>query len=109
MLSNLFKKKKVLIRRAHRDMTRPMPEEVRGWLDMGVGRYHLNQLRNRLNECMDNWANNLYTGNTPEETLQMNAKALGEVQTLADIISTLEEMTKDEPDEDTTDNDDFTY
>ena len=104
-----WNKKRILIRRAHRDMTQPSPEEVRGWLDMGVGRYHLNQLRNRLNACMDDWANGDFTGDTSEETLRKNAKALGEVQLLADIISTLEKMTEDEPDEDKTDNEDFTY
>jgi hypothetical protein len=92
--------KRLILSRPSIELVEPTAEEVRGWLGMGVGKYHKAQLIEKLEDLKENWANGDYTGSTTEETIQLNSEALGKVQAYADIILTLEEMTEDEETED---------
>jgi hypothetical protein len=97
-----FKKKvikKLVISRPSQELVEPTAEEVRGWMGMGVGKYHQAQLIEKLEDIKDNWVNGDYTGNSTEETAQLNAEALGKAQAYADIILTLEEMKEDDEEE----------
>jgi hypothetical protein len=83
---------KVVIKRQVLEMVEPTAEEVRGWLDQSVGKYHKNQLNEMLQNLMEGWVNEDYNGETLEETNRRNSIALGKAQQLAEIILTLEEM-----------------
>ena len=91
---------KITIQRPLVELKEPKPEEVRGWLDQSVGKYHRALLERMLEDLKDNWANGDYTGSTTEETIQLNSEALGKVQQIAEIIVTLDELSTDEEKED---------
>ena len=84
------------------------PEEVRGWREQSVGRYFEELLKQKMEDLKDDWANGDFTGQTPEETIQLNSEALGKVWQIADILLTLEEMSN-EPNTDDTEEEETTY
>ncbi len=97
-----FKKKivkKLVIVRPQEELIEPSIEEARGWLGMGVGKYHRAQLMEKLEDLKDGWVNGDFTGAISEETVQRNSEALGKAQAYAEILITLEEMTIDDEEE----------
>ena len=91
--------KRLIISRPSTELVEPTAEEARGWLGMGVGKYHKAQIVERLEDLKDNWVNGDYTGETVEATIQLNSEALGKAQAYADILLILEEMTEDDEEE----------
>ena len=86
------------------EMIQPTPEEVRGWLDQSVGKYHINQLNQMVTDLKDAWASGDFTGMTNEKTIQLNSEAIGKAQQIGTILLTLDEMCTDEPEEKPEDN-----
>ncbi len=83
------------------DLEEPTPAEFRGWLDQKTGKYFILWLKNEMLELQGNWANGDYTGNSTEETIQLNSEAIGKINQIANILLNLDEMkTDDESSED---------
>ncbi len=74
----------------------PTTAEVRGWLEMPTGKYFVDLLKNQIVEIQENFINGDYTGSSTDETIQLNAAAIGSGQAIANILLTLEEMSTDE-------------
>ena len=91
--------KKITIQRIKAETKEPTPEQCRGWMNQRVGKYHKSVLFEKVEDLKDCWANGDFTGNSTEETIQLNSEALGKVQAIADVIVTLEEMTTDDSEE----------
>jgi hypothetical protein len=91
--------KTLVISRPSKELVEPTAEEAKGWINMGVGKYHKAQIIEKLEDLKDNWVNGDYTAETVEATIQMNSEALGKAQAYADVLLTIEEMTEDDEDE----------
>jgi hypothetical protein len=92
--------KKLVITRPKSELTLPNTEEVRGWLSLPAGKYYKAQLIEKLEDLKDGWVSGQYTGNSIEETVQLNSEALGKAGAIAEELLTLEELSTDEEDTD---------
>jgi len=85
---------KTIVIQRNQERKEPSPEQASSWLGQPTGEYYQAQLAEKIEEIKDNWANGLYTGNGAEETAQLNAEAIGEIQGIGEAIVLLEEMTE---------------
>ncbi len=74
----------------------PTASEFRGWLDMPTGKYLVDLLKNQIVEIQEGFINGDYTGSSTDETIQLNASAIGAGQAVANILLTLDELKTDE-------------
>ena len=79
--------KKIPIEHKPLDLVVPTAEEAKGWLGQGVGKYHTARLREKIAELQDDWSNGIFTGESVEETIQLNSEALGKVQAFAEVFN----------------------
>jgi hypothetical protein len=66
-------------------------QERKDWAESPVTKELVNTLRNSKQEAMEAWAGETFIGKTSEETVAMNAAALGGVRVLVALIGDLEE------------------
>jgi hypothetical protein len=85
---------KTIVIQRNQEMKEPSPEQASGWLGQPTGEYYQYMLAEKIEEIKDNWANGLYTGESTEETAQLNAEAVGKIQGIGEAIVLLEEMTE---------------
>lgn len=90
---------KIVIQRPKTELTKPVPEQARGWLNQPAGKYHKAYLIEKLEELKDDWVNGVFTGESSEETAQRNAEAIGKAQAFAEVLLELDEITIEEEDE----------
>lgn len=90
---------KIEIKKPQADFVMPSAEECRGWISQSVGKYYKNILFEKLEDLKESWVNGDFTGETTEETVQMNSEALGKAQAFADVLLTLNEICEEEEDE----------
>lgn len=72
------------------------------WYFHPVTQQHLQRLRDAKQALLEQWGMHNFISESGEQTLQMNAKALGEVYMLTEMIETIEsakpqELTKNNP------------
>jgi hypothetical protein len=81
-------------------LEKPTYEQAREWHDSRVTQYLLEEIDLTVSEIKDVWAEGGYTGDSTDETSQLNSRALGNVQALLnlrDFIDSLPvEVTYDE-------------
>jgi hypothetical protein len=66
-------------------------QERKDWAESPVTKELLDTLRSSKQEAMEAWAGETFIGKTNEETVAMNAAALGGVRVLVTLISDIEE------------------
>lgn len=66
--------------------------EQQEWATSPVAEKFLSELRESRQETMEHWASEQYTGDSAEKTLQVNAKALGGISVLNQVIEKIEGM-----------------
>lgn len=80
-------------------MEKPTYEQAVDWYTSRVTRYLLEEINDTVNEIQDIWVEGGYTGDNEFDTIQLNSRALGNVQALLnlkDFIESLaEEVTND--------------
>ena len=82
----------IVIKRERPDLPEPGADESRGWLAMPPGRYFRESLFEELEDLKEAWMNGMFTGQTNDETCQMNSEAIGKAQQIASTLLKLEEM-----------------
>lgn len=68
------------------------PQEIQSWKQHPVTEAFIAVLDGRKRTLQDSWSAGQFTGNSTDETAQMNAKAIGQVQMLEDILQSIEDM-----------------
>lgn len=68
------------------------PIDRQEWLSHPVTQEFLQLLRESRKETLEIWATEGYIGDTAEQSAMRNAKALGGVQVLQDIIEKIEDI-----------------
>jgi hypothetical protein len=66
-------------------------QERKDWAESPVTKELLDTLRSSKQEAMEAWAGETFIGKTNEETVAMNAAALGGVRVLVTLIEDIEE------------------
>ena len=74
------------------DLTEPMPDEVRGWMQMPPGKYLKAWLQSQLAALQENWMNGAYSKGSDG---RFDAEAIGRAQQIAEILLKLEELQED--------------
>lgn len=68
------------------------PQEIQSWKQHPVTEAFIAALDERKRTLQDSWSAGQFTGKSTDETAQMNAKAIGQVQMLDDILQSIEDM-----------------
>lgn len=68
------------------------PQEIQSWKQHPVTDEFVSILEERRRDLQDSWSAGQFTGKSTDETAQMNAKAIGQVQMLEDILQSIEDM-----------------
>lgn len=63
-----------------------------------VTQHFLRLLKESRQETLENWSRELYVGNSAEQSALCNAKALGGVAVLDQVIQVIEDMKEEEED-----------
>jgi hypothetical protein len=61
-------------------------EEIQGWKNHPVTKEYFKMMKQLREELLEQWANSNFTAETSEGTAQLNAKALGKVQLLDELL-----------------------
>jgi hypothetical protein len=68
-----------------------LPRDKQEWFHHPVTQVFLQELRETRQESLEAWAREVFTGATAEATAMSNAKALGGMDVLKQVIDLLEE------------------
>ena len=71
------------------------PEDFLSWMHNPITECFLNSLRDDKQEIMAAWARRAYTGESGEQTLQLNAVGLAQVKTIDELLQNLEDSAED--------------
>lgn len=66
------------------------PEDFLTWMRNPITESFLNSLRTDRQDIMEAWARRAYTGDTSDQTLQLNAVGLAQVKTIDELLQNLE-------------------
>ena len=61
-------------------------EEFQEWLQHPVTQAFRKYLSNNIRDFQEGWSNGAFTGATSDETIQLNSKAIGQIQILQNIL-----------------------
>lgn len=67
-------------------------EQIDEWKDHPVTEAFFNKIAEARLEILHNWGNGIYTGETGDATIQLNANAIGQLSGFDQIIEILAEM-----------------
>lgn len=79
------------------------------WLNSLATVEFLKQIEKSIEEIQSLWGSGQFTGSTQGETIQLNAKAIGTVEALKDILYLARELPEEDEDNDTTGGTQSTY
>jgi hypothetical protein len=71
------------------------PEDFLGWMQNPITRSFLDSLREDRFAIMEAWARRAYTGESSDQTLQLNAVGLAQVKTIDELLQNLEESAEE--------------
>jgi len=66
------------------------PEDFLHWFGDPITRSFLDSLQTDRQAIMEAWARRAYTGDTSDQTLQLNAVGLAQVKTIDELLQNLE-------------------
>lgn len=71
------------------------PEDFLGWLRNPITESFLHSLQLDKQAIMEAWARRAYTGDSSDQTLQLNAIGLAQVKTIDELLQNLEQSAEE--------------